>query len=152
MLKITRSRFESAPQTNLAGVSGGHTSLKLPAASSAISHFAADPPGPLKDPRPRFEKPPSKSNRTMSLILSSVSLSTPFSLLPLKFGPSRGSRPSSLTDSLEEADPALPRAAGCVCCRGVIKVISSGYQHRQPSPGERASPSKVEINHESFSP
>lgn len=31
---------------------------------------------------------------------------------------------------------------------GVIKVISSGYQHRQPSPGERVSLSKVEINNE----
>lgn len=91
---------------------------------------------------------------------------SPLSTFPVKLRPSGVSHPSLLRDSLEEADLALPRARGrqlsafsvcvvfVVCVVGeVIKVISSGYQ---PSPGERASLSKVGINNEThkkaFSP
>lgn len=101
-----------------------------------------------------------------SLIPSSISLSIPSFHFSVKLRPSGVSHPSLLRDSLEEADLALPRARGrqlsafsvcvvfVVCVVGeVIKVISSGYQ---PSPGERASLSKVGINNEThkkaFSP
>ncbi len=96
----------------------------------------------------------------MTLILSSVSLSIPsFLFSPLIFRSFEVSHPPSLRDSLKENDPALSghRLANVclsVCVRalvvrvavGVIWVISSGY--RQPSPGERVSLSKVEINNE----
>lgn len=76
----------------------------------------------------------------------------------LIFRPFKVSHPSSLEIHWRGMTPPChgPWLPMCVCVHplvvcavtGAIKAISSEYQHRQPSPGERVSLSKVELNNE----